>query len=394
MTSKLANWALWGAGLSTAALISGAAIYLQLPQGANAAAASAAAQAPAVPVTVASVEPRSFTSWQEFSGRLQAIDRVELRPRVSGAIQSVHFREGGLVREGDILFKIDPKPYEAAVREAQGLVASARAKLDLAVIELERGESLASKKTISESELAQRRSNQRDAAASLQSAEAALTVAELNLGYTDIRAPISGRVGKIDVTLGNLVAEGASSTPLTTIVSINPIYASFDASEELIARILSEVQTKDGVPTISSVPVEVRTLDARAPAITGHMQLIDNEVNTASGTIRVRAELPNPDGRLIAGQFVRVRLGQPKPESRLLISEKAVGTDQDKKFVFVVDSANTVTYRPVQLGAAVDGMRVVEEGLATGDRIVVSGLQRIRPGSLVTPETQAELAAK
>ncbi len=393
MTSRMMNWALWGTGLSVAALIAGASIYLDMPKGANASPASSA-QTPAMPVTVALVEPKSVTTWQEFSGRLQAVDRVELRPRVSGAIQSVHFQEGGLVREGDVLFKIDPKPYEAAVREAEGLVASARAKLDLAETELERGMTLAGRNTISQSELAQRQSTQKDATASLQSAEAALAVAELNLGYTDIRAPIGGRVGKIDVTVGNLVAGGAASAPLTTIVSINPIYASFDASEELVTKILSDVPLENGVPAIARVPVEARTLDTQAAPIVGHLQFIDNQVNAASGTIRVRAELPNPDGRLVAGQFVRVRLGQPNPEQRLLVSEKAVGTDQDKKFVFVVDSANTVAYRPVHLGAAVDGMRIVNEGLAPGDRVVISGLQRIRPGSAVVPETDAKLAAK
>ncbi len=392
MTSKIKNWALWGSGLSVAALIAGGAFYLDAPKGAVAAPATAAA--PAVPVKVASVEPRSVTTWQEFSGRLEAVDRVQLRPRVAGAIQSVHFREGGLVREGDLLFSIDPAPYQAAVAEAQGLVASAEAKLELANTELERGKTLSAKNTISQSDFAQRQSTQQDASASLQSAKAALKVAQLNLDYTEIRAPISGRAGRIEVTVGNLVAQGSASTPLTTIVSINPIYASFDASEELVARILSEVPVENGIPALDKVPVEVTTLAANAEPIRGKLQLIDNQVNAASGTIRVRAEFGNTDGRLIAGQFVRVRMGQPKAEDHLLISEKAVGTDQDKKFVFVVDQGNTVAYRPVQLGSAVDGMRIVEDGLKSGDRIVVSGLQRIRPGAVVAPEEDAKLASK
>lgn len=391
MKTRFLNWALWGTGLSTAALITGASFYLDTPRGATA--APAAAEAPAVPVTVTSVQPRNVTTWQEFSGRLEAVDRVELRPRVSGAIQSVHFHEGGLVQEGDLLFKIDPAPYEAAVQEAEGQVSSANAKVELAQTELQRGETLAGRNTISQSELAQRKSNERAAVAVLQSAQATLQVAKLNLGYTEIRAPISGRVGKIDVTIGNLVAAGAGSTPLTNIISVNPIYASFDASEDLIARILSEVPAKNGIPDLGQVPVEITTLDAKATPLQAKLQLIDNQVNTASGTIRVRAELQNQDGRLIAGQFVRVRLGEPKQEEKLLVSEKALGTDQDKKFVFLVDGANKVAYRPVQLGAAVDGMRIVEDGLAPGDRIVVSGLQRIRPGALVAPETQ-QLAAK
>ncbi|MGF9564358.1 efflux RND transporter periplasmic adaptor subunit [Neorhizobium sp. JUb45] len=392
MTSKIKNWALWGSGLSVAALIAGASFYLDMPKGAIAAPATSAA--PAVPVKVAAVEPRSVTTWQEFSGRLEAVDRVQLRPRVAGAIQSVHFREGGLVKAGDLLFSIDPAPYEAAVSEAQGLVASAEAKLELANTELERGRTLSAKNTISQSDYAQRQSTQQDTLASLQSAKAALKVAQLNLDYTQIRAPISGRAGRIEVTVGNLVAQGSASTPLTTIVSIDPIYASFDAGEELIARILSEVPVENGLPALDKVPVEVTTLATNAEPIRGKLQLIDNQVNTASGTIRVRAEFGNGDGRLIAGQFVRVRMGQPKAEDRLLISEKAIGTDQDKKFVFVVDQANTVAYRPVQLGSAVDGMRIVEDGLKPGDRIVTSGLQRIRPGAVVAPEDEAKVASK
>lgn len=392
MTSKIKNWALWGTGLSTAALIVGAAIYLDLPQGANAAPAAAAAP-PAVPVTVATVAPRSLILWQEFSGRLEAVDRVQIRPRVSGLIQSVHFREGGLVKAGDVLVTLDQEPYKAAVAQAEGQVASAVAKLELADSELERGKNLVAKNTISQSDLAQRQSTRSEAVANLQSAKAALKSAQLNLDYTEIRAPIAGRVGKLEVTLGNLVAEGSSATPLTTLVSIDPIYASFDANEELVARIMAELPVADGVPAIDQVPVEVTTLGDDKP-VKGKLQLIDNEVNASSGTVRVRAVFGNPGGRLIPGQFVRVKLGQPKPEDQLLISEKAVGTDQDKKFVLVVDGENKVNYRPVLLGSSIDGMQIVTKGLNAGDRIVVNGLQRVRPGAVVAPQDEAKVAAK
>ncbi|TWF54277.1 efflux RND transporter periplasmic adaptor subunit [Neorhizobium alkalisoli] len=392
MTSKIKNWALWGTGLSTAALIVGAAIYLDLPQGANAAPAAAAAP-PAVPVTVATVAPRSLILWQEFSGRLEAVDRVQIRPRVSGLIQSVHFREGGLVKAGDVLVTLDQEPYKAAVAQAEGQVASAVAKLELADSELERGKNLVAKNTISQSDLAQRQSTRSEAVANLQSAKAALKSAQLNLDYTEIRAPIAGRVGKLEVTLGNLVAEGSSATPLTTLVSIDPIYASFDANEELVARIMAELPVADGVPAIDQVPVEVTTLGDDKP-VKGKLQLIDNEVNASSGTVRVRAVFGNPGGRLIPGQFVRVKLGQPKPEEQLLISEKAVGTDQDKKFVLVVDGENKVNYRPVLLGSSIDGMQIVTKGLNAGDRIVVNGLQRVRPGAIVAPQDEAKVAAK
>ncbi|HEV7414827.1 MAG TPA: efflux RND transporter periplasmic adaptor subunit, partial [Tianweitania sediminis] len=348
----------------------------------------------AIPVKVAAVETRSVTTWQEFSGRLEAVDRVELRPRVAGAIRSVHFREGGLVKAGDLLFSIDPEPYKAAVAEAQGLVASAEARLELAATELTRGKALAAKSTIAQSDLAQRQSTYSDAAAALQSAQASLKVAQLNLDYTQITAPISGRVGKIDVSAGNLVAGGSASTALTTIVSIDPIYASFDVSEGFAADVLSELPVNNGVTAIDQIPVEVATLAADAEPVRGKLQFVDNHINPASGTIRVRAEFVNPDGRLIPGQFVRLRMGQPEAKDRVLISERAVGTDQDKKFVFVVNDANTVDYRPVELGTTVDGMRIVESGLTAGDRIVVSGLQRIRPGVLVAPEIEAQVAAK
>jgi multidrug efflux system membrane fusion protein len=394
MISKSKSWALWGTGAVAAVLLAGGSIYLDLSQSAVAAqATAAAAPPPAVPVTVAVVNPRNVTTWQEFSGRLEAVDRVQVRPRVAGAIQSVHFREGGLVKAGDLLVTIDPEPYRAEVAQAQGQVASAEAKLEFASSELERGKSLAARNTISQSDLTQRQSVQSEALANLQSAKATLKTAQLNLDYTQIRAPIAGRAGKLEITVGNLVAAGSASAPLVTLVSSDPIYASFDASEELVARILADLPVENGVPAIDQVPVEVVTLAADAP-VRGKLQLIDNEVNAASGTIRVRAVFDNPGSKLIPGQFVRVRMGQPKAQDHLMVSEKAVGIDQDKKFVFVVNGENKVDYRQVELGSAVDGLRIVEKGLNPGDRIVVNGLQRVRPGVVVAPQDEAQVANK
>ena len=393
MSSNKKRWALWGAGLGVAASISAAGFHFDLTSGANAASASAAAPPPAVPVTVTAIEPRDVTTWQEFSGRLEAVDRVELRSRVAGAIQSVHFREGALVKAGDLLVKIDPAPFEAAVAQAESLVASAQAKLALAETELGRGETLQAKKVISQSDFAQRRSVHDEARANLRAAEAALTTAKLNLGYTEIRAPISGRAGKLEITEGNLVAAGSGSLPLTTLVSSGEIYAGFNANEELIARTLAALPQDSGaLPAIEQVPVEIGTLSDEGTPLSGKLQLIDNEVDAASGTIRVRAVFDNPGNRLIPGQFVRIRMGEPKAEKRLMISERALGTDQDKKYVFLVDAKNTIAYRQVQLGASVDGMRIVEKGLAAGDRIVVNGLQRVRPGTVVDPQTEVAAA--
>ncbi len=392
MTMSARSWTLWGSGAVLAVSIAGGAFYFDFTKSAEANPAEAAVP-PAVPVTVTAIKPESVRTWREFSGRLQAVDRVQIRSRVSGTIHEVHFREGGLVNAGDLLVTIDPAPYAAAVAQAQGQVASARARVELATTELQRGEALLAKNTISQSELAQRKSAQREAAAALQSAEAALKISQLNLGYTQIRAPISGRVGKLEITEGNLLAAGNASQVLTTLVSVDPIYASFDASEELVGHILADLPASGGVRFLEQVPVEIVTLANKEP-VRGKLQLIDNEVSAASGTIRLRAVFDNPDGRLISGQFVRVRIGQPKAENHILVSERAIGSDQDKRFVVVVDSTNTVAYRPVILGAAVDGKRIIESGLTPGERVVVNGLQRIRPGIVVEPETEEQIATK
>ncbi|NHT78898.1 multidrug efflux system membrane fusion protein [Rhizobium sp. PP-F2F-G38] len=393
MTAKNNRWALMGAGLTIAASVAGAAFYFERTEGAVAAEPAAAAAPQAIPVTVAAVETRNVATWQEFSGRLEAVGRVQIRPRVAGAIQSIEFREGALVKAGGLLVTIDPEPYKAAVAQAEGQVASAEARLDYATTELERGERLTSKNVLSDSDLAQRRSAKAEAVAAVQSAKAALRVAGLELGYTEVRAPISGRVGRREITEGNLVAAGSGSPVLTTLVSVDPIYASFDVNEDLIGRTLAQLgRGSTETPDLALIPVELATGAGEGTAIRGKLQLIDNEVNAQSGTVRVRAIFDNPGGQLLPGQFVRIRMGDPTPENHLMISEKAVGTDQDKKFVFVVDPQNTVAYRQIELGSAVDGQRIVEKGLNAGDRIVVNGLQRIRPGALVDPQTEAKVA--
>ncbi|MGV1755704.1 efflux RND transporter periplasmic adaptor subunit [Rhizobium sp. P44RR-XXIV] len=393
MKSNGKRWALWGAGMSVAAAVVGAAFYLELPRGAQATEASGPAAMPPTPVTVAAVESRDITSWQEFSGRLEAIDRVEVRPRVAGAIQSVQFREGALVKQGDLLVTIDPAPYEAAVAQAQAQVGAAKARLNLTKVEVDRGQKLFDNKTISQSDMDTRASNYAEADANLKAAQATLQTAQLNLDYTQVHAPIAGRVGKIAVTVGNLVAAGSSSPALTTLVSVDPIYASFNANEQTVTQALAELPATNGaVPPVEQIPVQIGTASDSGTPIKGKLQLIDNEVDAASGTVSVRAVFDNPGGRLIPGQFVRVRMGQPKAESKLVISDRAVGTDQDKKFVFVVGGDNKVNYRQVQLGSLVDGERVIEDGLKVGEKVVVNGLQRIRPGAVVAPQLAEKVA--
>ena len=380
---------LLGAGFPAAVLFFGATLVINLPEGVKADAA-AAAPAPATPVSVAVVESREITAWEEFSGRLEAVDRVEVRSRVAGEIQSVHFREGALVKKGDLLVTIDPAPYAATVARTEALVGAAQARVELTRLELERGRKLVETRTASQSALDQRLSAHHEAQADLKSAEAALQSARLDLGYTEVRAPISGRVGRLEITTGNLVAAGSGSPILARLVSVDPIYASFNIDEQLVTRVLAQLPaTETGALAVEQIPVEIGTASSDGTPIRGRLQLIDNEVDTASGTVRVRAVFDNAGGRLIPGQFVRVRMGQPKPEPELTISERAIGTDQDKKFVLVVDADNKVAYRQVKLGASVEGLRIVESGLNAGERIVVNGLQRVRAGALVDPQPVA-----
>ncbi|VIO81423.1 Multidrug efflux pump subunit AcrA [Bradyrhizobium ivorense] len=354
--------------------------------------ATAAPAEQAVPVTVAVVQPRPTTLFEEFSGRLEAVDRVQLRPRVAGAILSTNFTEGALVKAGDVLFKIDPAPYAAEVDRAQAQLEAAKARVVFTTSEVERGAQLVGNNIVTKRDFDQRDNANREAIANVKAAEAALQTAKLNLDYTEVRAPVDGRVGRIEVTVGNLVAAGTSSPVLTSLVSVNPIYASFDADEEVVLRALNSIADSSGKRgNLDQIPVEMTTSGGLSAK--GHIQLIDNQVNGQSGTIRVRATFRNDDGRLIPGQFARVRMGQPKQQTLVLIDERAVGTDQDKKFVMVVGDDSRALYRPVTLGTAVDGLRIVTAGLKAGERIVVNGLQRVRPGALLKLEV-AEMGAR
>jgi multidrug efflux system membrane fusion protein len=394
MMLKNKRWALVGTGLGLAVFVSATALFFELPGKVTVAEANASAEIPAVPVTVTVVKHRDVVTWQEFSGRLEAIDRVQIRSRVAGAIESVNFREGALVKAGDLLFTIDPEPYRVAVTQAEGQIAAAEARVKLATTELERGERLAKSNSISQSDVDTRQNALAEARAALKTAEATLHAAKLELGYTEVRAPVSGRVGRVEITTGNLVAAGSTSPALATLVSVDPIYAGFNVSEETVAKALATLPASDGaLQPIEQIPVEVGTLADEGTPIRGKLQLIGNEVDAASGTINVRAVFDNPGGRLIPGQFVRIRMGEPRAENKILVSEKAIGTDQDKKFVFVVENGNKVAYRPVVLGSGVGGERIVESGLNTGDQIVVNGLQRIRAGAVVDPQVQEAVAA-
>ncbi|KQS89535.1 MULTISPECIES: efflux RND transporter periplasmic adaptor subunit [unclassified Rhizobium] len=354
----------------------------------NAADATTAAAPVAVPVSVAVVEAKPVTQWSEFSGRLEAVDRVEVRSRAAGAIQSVHFQEGAIVEKGDLLVTIDQAPYQAEVARAQANVTAAQARVSLASIELKRGQQLLATNAVSQSEVDQRMNAEASAKADLEAARAVLQTAALNLGYTEIRAPITGRVGKIEITAGNLIAAGPSSPVLTQLVSLSPIYASFEADEQIVSGILAELP--DGANARNFIDrVPIRMSVAGLPDVSGKLQLVDNSVDPQSGTIRVRAVFDNANGALIPGQFARLNMGQAKTETAVLINERAIGTDQNKKYVMVVKPDNTIEYREITVGARSEGLRVVTAGLKAEERIVVNGLQRIRPGALVAPEMVA-----
>jgi len=356
---------------------------------------SGPAQPQATPVSVATVVQSEVSAWDEFSGRLEAVERVDIRSRVAGTIQAVHFREGALVKKGDLLLTIDPAPYAAEVERADAQVAAAQARVTQAKGEQERSQRLWSEQAISKREFDERTNGKGEAEANLRAAQAALQSAQLSLGYTQVRAPVAGRVGKLEVTVGNLVAAGPGAPVLTTLVSVSPIYASFDADEQVVAKALKDVGGNGGPASrsLERIPVQMGTAASTDTPFEGKLQLVDNQVDARSGTVRARAVFDNKDGQLMPGQFARIRMGQATKGSALLINERAVGTDQNKKFVLVVGADNKAVYREVTLGAAVNGLRVVKGGLSANERIVVNGLQRIRPGALVAPQV-VEMSAK
>ncbi len=380
----------WLAGIAAIALIGAGAAVLAPRLIASAPAPAAAAAAP-VPVSVATVEERDTAIWSDFSGRVEAVDRVEIRPRAAGAIVEAHFREGAIVKANDLLFTIDPAPYAVEVQGAEAQLAAAQARLVLAAKEQQRAQQLVGNGFTPQRDVDQRVNEFHAAEANLRAMQAALDRARLNLGYTEVRAPIAGRVGRIEVTGGNLVPAGPTAPVLTTLVSVDPVYASFEADEQSLSRALASLPGGGGdlVQQIGRIPVQMGTLGTPGTPFTGHLQLVDNVVDGRSGTVRVRAVFDNADGRLMPGQFARIRLGLARTERALAISENAIGTDQDRRFVMVVGDDSKVSYRQVSLGGTADGMRLVAAGLKPGERIVVNGLQRVRPGAVVAPQPVA-----
>ncbi|WP_242539692.1 efflux RND transporter periplasmic adaptor subunit [Trinickia mobilis] len=339
--------------------------------------AHAAAPSMAPEVDVANVLNRTVTDWQSYSGRMEAVDRVEIRPLVSGTIVSVNFKDGALVKKGDVLFVIDPRPYQAEVDRAAAQLAAAQARVGYTQSDWERAQRLIADNAIAKRDYDQKQNDAREAAANLKAAQAALETAQINLGYTKIVAPVSGRVSRAEITLGNIVSAGASSPALTTLVSVSPIYASFDVDEQTYLQYIGNARSG------GSVPVELGLANEAGYSRSGTIASVDNRLDTSSGTIRVRARFDNADGALLPGLYARIKVGGGAPHPALLVDDVAIGTDQDKKYVLTVDASGRVSYREVTLGQQQGNLRVITAGLKPGDRIVVNGMQRVRPGAEV-----------
>lgn len=341
---------------------------------------------PAVDVDVATVLSQTITDWQSYSGRLEAVDHVDVRPLVPGTIVAVHFKDGALVKKGDPLFTIDPRPYQAEVDRAAAQLAAAKARASYTSTDAARADRLLVDNAIARRDYDEKQNASREASAAVKAAEAALEAAQVNLGYTSVTAPVTGRVSRAELTVGNVVTAGAGAPLLTTLVSVSPIYASFDVDEQTYLQYLGRDRN-------AKVPVTLGLANENGYSRKGVITSVDNRLDTSSATIRVRATFDNTDGSLVPGLYARVRVGGGDAHPAILIDDAAVGTDQARKYVLVVDGSNKVQYREVKLGALHDNLRVVNSGLKAGERIVVNGLMRARPNEPVQPHTVDMAAA-
>ncbi|HEX3989213.1 MAG TPA: efflux RND transporter periplasmic adaptor subunit [Verrucomicrobiae bacterium] len=346
---------------------------------------------PAMPVTVNQPLAKDVVEWDQYQGRLDAVESVEIRARVSGYLESINFKDGEEVKKGDLLFVIDPRPYQAELDRAQADLLQAQTRFELASNDLERAGRLLKAKAISEEDADSRAKAERQAAAAIQSSAASVEIAKINMDYTQVTAPISGRIGRKMITVGNLVnGNQGESTMLATIVSLDPIYCYFDVDESAIlkyqqlARAGQQDQLTDG-----KVHCEIELGDETGFPHKGLLDFVDNRLDPSTGTLRVRGIFANPDRVLQPGFFVRARVPGSSKYPALLIPDMAVGTDQSQKFIYTIDAGDTVQYTPVTLGPLVDGLRVVRSGLHPNDWVIVNGLMTIRPGAKVAPTRQS-----
>lgn len=342
-------------------------------------------QMPPPDVNVAPVVQKPVTQWDDYSGHVEAIDAAEIRPRVTGHLEAVHYAEGGLVEKGQLLFTIDSREYRAAAAAADADAKRAEARVALAAEELKRAERLIGERAISQGELDQRRMEAQQAEADVQAARAHLAQANLNVGFTRITAPFAGRAGQAMVKPGNIVVPNQSV--LTTLVSVDPVYVTFVGNERAYLRYQEIVRAGNAEnPRAGTTPVLIGLANEDGFPHKGEVDFIDNALNPATGTIRARAVVPNPDGRFTPGLFARVRLLGESLPSALLINEQAVLTDQDRRYVYVIGEGDSAERRDVKLGPPVEGLRIVESGLQAGDRVIINGMRKIFfPGQPVKP---------
>jgi RND family efflux transporter MFP subunit len=355
-------------------------------------AACGESQQPAPPppaVTVAKPLTRTVVDQDEYVGRFLAVDSVEVRARVAGTLEAVHFKDGQIVKKSDLLFTIDRRPFENAVAQARANLLLARSNLTFAETDLARAQQLVRDKAIAEQVFDQRAQTKRNAEASVAAAEAALRQAELDLEFTEVRAPIAGRIGDRRVSPGNLVAAGAGATLLTTIVSIDPMRFEFTFDEASLLRYDRVSKQSSDVTTRGlSVPVKLKLIDEKDFGHEGRMDFVDNAIDSSTGTIRGRAVVANPGALFVPGMFARVQIPASLPYDALHVPDAAVGADQARKFVYVVEPDNSVKQSYVTLGPVFGDLRVIKEGLAPDSRVVVNGLMRVRPGIKVTPQEE------
>ena len=346
-------------------------------------------QAPPPPdVTVAAALNREIQEWDEYTGRLRAVETVELRARVSGFLESVNFVDGQMVNKGDLLFVIDPRPYKATLDVAKAELARADATLALATNDMERAEQLLANRAISAEEYDTRSKQVLQAQAAMQAAQAKVTEAELNVEFTEIRSPINGRMSRNMVDVGNLISGGfEAASLLATVVSMDPIHAYFTGSEQDYLRYTRLARTGSRPSSRETAnPVEMALINETGFPHKGEMDFVDNEIDASTGTMQGRAIFENDDHELIPGLFVTIRLLGSAEYQGVLIPDQAIGKDQSNTFVLVIDESNIANYRPITLGPIIDGLRVVRSGLQAGENIVIEGLQRVRPGQPVTPD--------
>jgi multidrug efflux system membrane fusion protein len=349
----------------------------------------AAEEGPAAPppptVETVVMEPVALRNWERFSGRLSAVEQAEIRPLVGGTLQQVLFEEGARVEKGQLLFVIDPRPFEAALQNAKANLASAESDVELARIEYQRADGLAKRNVISQSLRDNRLNDLNIAQARLESARAQVIDAELNLEYAHVRAPISGQIGRAEITVGNVIEAGGNAPVLTSIVNLDELYAEFDVDEQTYFRVTvgaSQSANDEGSLSLdrdAQIPVNITLGSEQGLTFSARLQAFDNHFDATTGTIRARALLDNSLGLLVPGVFVNVDLGSVDEVATLLLPERAINVSQDKRFVYVVGANNIVEYRPVEPGRAIDGKRVIRSGLQQGERVIVNGVQRVMP---------------